>query len=246
MSSRPGLAQARASANFIQVSCEEVDMSAPQGPGIVLQPEEGQSYWQPRWANGYSIVKLSPKQAGPENIAMGVQVIAPGGYVREHSHDPDQEILFCFAGKGTILVDGVAHPFVPGPTRYAGPGVRHKIINDGPNELKMTWTYLPPGLDDFFAAIGRPRQPGEPAPEPFARPADVHALEARTRYGPPNGGRSPGPPPSARARRGGGGPRHAAGRTPPGFFRGTGRGPLGPRRSRADPPARASRRGPAF
>jgi hypothetical protein len=39
---------------------------------------------------------------------------------------------------------------------------------------KMTWTYLPPGLDDFFAAIGRPRRPGEPAPEPFERPADVH------------------------------------------------------------------------
>ena len=35
---------------------------------------------------------------------------------------------------------------------------------DGPDELKMTWTYLPPGLDDFFAAIGRPRQSGEPLP----------------------------------------------------------------------------------
>src|SRR5208282_4003364 len=155
-------------------------MSTPQGPGIVLQPEEGQSYWQPIWANGYSIVKLSPRNAGPENLAMGVQVIAPGGFVREHSHTPNQEILFCFEGKGTILVDGVPHPFVPGTTVYAGPGVRHKIINDGPGELKMTWTYLPPGLDDFFAAIGRPRQPGAPAPEPFERPADVHALEART------------------------------------------------------------------
>ena len=77
------------------------------------------------------------------------------------------------------------HPFVPGTTVYAGPGVRHKIINDGPGELKMTWTYLPPGLDDFFAAIGRPRNPGAPAPEPFARPAEVHAIEARSGYGPP-------------------------------------------------------------
>lgn len=25
-----------------------------KGPGIVLQPEEGESYWQPVWANGYS------------------------------------------------------------------------------------------------------------------------------------------------------------------------------------------------
>jgi len=157
----------------------------PRGSGIVLQPEEGQSYWQPIWANGYSIIKLSPKHGGPDNLAMGIQVIAPGGYVREHSHAPNQEILFCFAGKGTIIVDGVSQPFVPGTTVYAAPGVRHKIVNDGPDELKMTWIYLPPGLDDFFAAIGRPREPGEPAPEPFARPADVHAIEARTGYGAP-------------------------------------------------------------
>ena len=123
----------------VEVAAEET-----KGPGIVLQPEEGQSYWQPIWANGYSIVKLSPKHAGPDNLAMGIQVIAPGGYVREHSHTPNQEILFCFAGKGTIIVDGVPHPFVPGTTVYAAPGVRHKIINDGPDELKMTWTYLPP------------------------------------------------------------------------------------------------------
>src|SRR5262249_39344864 len=127
---------------------------------------------------GYSIIKLSPKHGGPDNLAMGIQVIAPGGYVREHSHTPNQEILFCFAGKGTIIVDGVPQPFVPGTTVYAAPGVRHKIINDGPDELKMTWTYLPSGLDDFFAAMGRPREPGEPAPEPFARPADVHATGA--------------------------------------------------------------------
>jgi hypothetical protein len=54
-----------------------------------------------------------------------------------------------------------------GTTVYAAPSVRHKIINDGPDELKMTWTYLPPGLDNFFAAIGRPREPGEQAPNPL-------------------------------------------------------------------------------
>jgi hypothetical protein len=93
----------------------------------VLQPEEGQSYWQPIWANGYSIVKLSPKHAGPDNLAMGIQIIAPGGYVREHSHTPNQEILFCFAGKGTIIVlyvtlsSGQPPPFIRGAnTPYNG------------------------------------------------------------------------------------------------------------------------------
>ena len=91
-----------------------------KGPGIVLQPEEGESYWQPVWANGYSTVKISPKN-GTLNLAMGVQVIAPGGYVREHSHTPNQEILFCFEGKGTVLVAGCRTPsfrerrFMPAP-----------------------------------------------------------------------------------------------------------------------------------
>jgi hypothetical protein len=35
----------------------------------------------------------------------------------------------------------------------------------------------PPGLEHFFEAIGRRRTPGEPAPAPFARPADVVAVE---------------------------------------------------------------------
>lgn len=156
-----------------------------KGPAIVVQPEEGPSYWQPVWANGWAEVKLAPKLGGPKNLAFGVQVIAPGGHVREHSHTPNEEILFCFEGKGTVILDGVPHPFVPGTTVFAGAGVRHKIVNDGADELKMTWTYLPPGLDDFFAAIGRQRSPGEMAPEPFARPADVHGLEAKSGYGPP-------------------------------------------------------------
>ena len=29
-----------------------------KGPGIVLQPEEGQSYWQPIWANALGHVCL--------------------------------------------------------------------------------------------------------------------------------------------------------------------------------------------
>ena len=71
----------------------EVAAEETKGPGIVLQPEEGQSYWQPIWANGYSIIKLSPKHAGPDNLAMGIQVIAPGGYVREHSHTPKPDLV---------------------------------------------------------------------------------------------------------------------------------------------------------
>ena len=55
--------------------------------------------------------------------------------VREHSHAEAGEPVLLPAQR-TILVDGVAHPFVPGTAVYAGPGARHKIINDGPDELR--------------------------------------------------------------------------------------------------------------
>jgi hypothetical protein len=41
---------------------------------------------------------------------------------------------------------------------------------------------MPGGLCDFFSAIGRPRQQGEPVPEPFPRPDNVAQIEADTVY----------------------------------------------------------------
>ena len=155
-----------------------------KGDAIVLQPDEGESYWQPKPTNGYSIIKVSPKNCRSNHTSFGVQVIAPGGYVREHWHDSHDEILFCFEGSGTFVVDDVAHKAVPGTTMFAGRWTRHKIINDGPGEFKMTWTYLPPGLHNFFAAIGKPRTAGEPAPEPFARPENTLAVEQASGFGP--------------------------------------------------------------
>jgi quercetin dioxygenase-like cupin family protein len=160
---------------------------AAKGSKIVLQPGEGESYWQPKPASGYAVVKISADICDSRNVTMGIQVVAPGGYVREHWHSDNEEILFCFEGRGTIVVDGEPRPFVPGTTAFLGRWVKHKIVNDGRDVLKFTWTYLPPGLDRFFAGIGRPRLAGEPEPEPFERPGDTLAVESRTGFGPPIG-----------------------------------------------------------
>ena len=160
---------------------------ADQGSKFVLQPDEGVSYWQPKPANGYVTIKISPDNCASNLVSMGVQVVAPNGcYVREHWHARNEEILFCFEGRGTILVDGTPHAFVPGTTAFLGRWVKHRIVNDDPERtLKFTWTYLPPGLDQFFASIGRLRRAGEPAPQPFERPADVSNIEKQSGFGPP-------------------------------------------------------------
>jgi quercetin dioxygenase-like cupin family protein len=149
----------------------------------VLQPEEGVSFWRPLPTNGYVTVKASPSYGGPGEIAMGIQVIPPGGFVQEHSHDRQVEILFCYEGEGHIEVDGARHPFRPGTTIVAHPWLRHKIVNSGTRDLKMTWTMAPSGLETFFRKIGRPRRPGEAAPEPFHPPQAADDIQRETGFG---------------------------------------------------------------
>lgn len=148
-----------------------------RGRAVVMQPEEGPSFWQPVPARGHADPKLMPGNTGFEGLAMGYQTIAPGGRVREHSHGDQVELQICFRGRGRVMVDGVSHELVPGTACFLGYDVRHEIINETAEDLVMLWVIAPPGLERFFEAIGRPRARGEAAPAPFARPADVVALE---------------------------------------------------------------------
>jgi quercetin dioxygenase-like cupin family protein len=153
------------------------DEDAVRGHAVVVQPGGGPSYWQPVPANGHADPALHPAVTRFEGLSMGYQTIAPGGRIREHSHGDQVELQICFRGRGRVLVNGASHPLVPGTACFLGYDVRHEILNEGDEELVMLWIVSPPGLERFFEAIGRPRQPGEPAPPPFARPADVVAIE---------------------------------------------------------------------
>lgn len=152
-------------------------VEAARGRAVVLQPGEGPSYWQPVPANGHADPRLTPDLTGFEGLSMGFQTVAPGGRIRTHSHDSQIELQICFRGAGTVMVEDRPHPLTPGTACFLGYDVRHEIINDGPDELVMMWVIAPAGLEDFFAAIGRPRAEGEAPPEPFARPDDVVAVE---------------------------------------------------------------------
>lgn len=148
-----------------------------RGRAIVVQPEEGPSFWQPVPANGHADPKLVPGATGFDGLSMGYQTIAPRSHIREHSHADQIELQICFRGAGRVVVDDVSHDVVPGTACFLGYDVRHEIVNESDEELVMMWVIAPGGLEDFFQTIGRPRAPGEPTPEPFARPEDVVAIE---------------------------------------------------------------------
>ncbi len=148
-----------------------------RGHSVIVQPGEGPSFWQPTPANGHADPILTPANTGFDGLSLGYQTIAPGGHVREHSHSNQVELLICFRGRGHILVDGVRHPLVPGTAGFFGHDVKQEIWNDGDEDLVMVWIITPPGLENFFATIGRWRRAGEPAPPPFERRQDVVHIE---------------------------------------------------------------------
>src|SRR5271167_1449168 len=96
-------------------------MDMERGDLLVLQPEEGESFWQPVPANGHVEVRVSParvKMATP--FGFGRQTVAPGCYIREHSHDRNEELIHCIAGHGRAVLDGADHPIVVGTTLFLG------------------------------------------------------------------------------------------------------------------------------
>lgn len=149
----------------------------------VVQPDEGESYWQPVPANGHVELKVAGGADGMSDFDCGVQEVAPGSYVREHAHDRNEELIFVFEGEGEAEVDGAKHPMRPGTTFYLAPDSKHLFRNTGDRPMRFFWTLLPGGLSPFFAAIGRPRAAGEPAPAPFPRPDDVSEIERKTVFG---------------------------------------------------------------
>jgi quercetin dioxygenase-like cupin family protein len=159
-----------------------MEEALPRGEVRVIGPEDAPSYWQPVPANGFVRCILSGKELGT-GFSMGTQTVAPGCAVREHTHDRHDEVIHVTAGRGLARIEGEDTPIEPGSTVYLGRNRRHGFVNPGPEPMTFVWFLAPGGLEEFFAAIGRPRMPGQPAPEPFPRPADVAEIERRTVFG---------------------------------------------------------------
>ncbi len=158
--------------------------TAEAARALVIGRDEAKSYWQPVPANGFVCNILNQQiTGGAANFSLGTQTVAPQCFIREHTHAHQEEVIHVVEGRGLARIDGVEHPMEAGTTVYVGRGRKHHFLN--PNDEPMTFVVMmiPGGLDAFFAEIGRERIPGQPAPEPFPRPANIAEIEARTVFG---------------------------------------------------------------
>jgi quercetin dioxygenase-like cupin family protein len=158
-------------------------MSQPEKGSLhVIGPDDGVSYWQPNPSRGYATVKLSPDNSPYNHFSSGIQVLEPGASVREHGHQRADEMLFVYRGRGHAMLDGERHEIEEGSLLMLGRYRLHEIVNDGDEQMKILWVIFPPGLEHWFEAIGKPRTPGDPLPEPFDRPDDVAEIQKAQRF----------------------------------------------------------------
>ena len=153
-----------------------------KGTTIVLAPEEGESLWQPLPSVGYVINKITPYNSPYDTFSAGLQVLEPGAHVRRHAHERSHELLFCYRGTGYAEIDGQRYDISEETMMLIGRGLQHKVVNTGPGQMRLLWLICPPGLEDWFRALGRPRRPGDPLPAPFERPANIEAIQAQQRF----------------------------------------------------------------
>ncbi|HEY9738226.1 MAG TPA: cupin domain-containing protein [Trichocoleus sp.] len=64
---------------------------------------------------------------------------APGQLASGHAHTDMAEVFFVESGCGTIYVDGTAHPLTPGTCVAVEPNEIHEVVNDGEEELVLTY-----------------------------------------------------------------------------------------------------------
>jgi quercetin dioxygenase-like cupin family protein len=171
-------------------------MDQTERPAIKLVgPDEGQSFWQPVPANGFVRCILNSGEVGSRTpFSIGTQTVAAHAHVREHTHPAHDEIIHVLSGRGLARLDGQAFEALPGTTIFIAANRRHSFHTIDDTPLTFMWILMPGGLETFFAAIGRPKRPGEPAPHPFPRPPDVEAIERRTVFGWAEQSHTPGDP----------------------------------------------------
>lgn len=145
------------------------------GRFVAVDPQDALSFWQPRPANGYIDLMLTPDRTGCEIFVQGYQSIAPRCLIAPHLHKDVLEVLVCLSGTGRIVLDDRDVPFSAEVSCFVGHDVRHSVVNDGESPLRLLWMQFPPGHEQLFPRIGRPRRAGESAPEPFDRPENAAA-----------------------------------------------------------------------
>ena len=110
---------------------------AASADGILVADKHQSSYMKPYVENLAGPVKYAEKSWGsyrvmdiePESMTVKVTLL-PGHKMNYHSHERRDEVWNVLEGTGTVILDGVRSPIVPGDVIKIPVGVKHTVIAD--------------------------------------------------------------------------------------------------------------------
>jgi mannose-6-phosphate isomerase-like protein (cupin superfamily) len=138
--------------------------------GMIIDRDEAETYWQPAPSHGTMNTILSPRNCPANSFSVSTQYIDEGAMIRLHAHERAEEILFLYEGHGMLTLEGRKIPVLEGSTCLVGRYVQHSLDNESSGTMKVLIVVFPPGIEEGWRAIGKPRRWGE-APPRYGRDA---------------------------------------------------------------------------
>jgi mannose-6-phosphate isomerase-like protein (cupin superfamily) len=100
---------------------------------------------QPFVGDDASIIRelASPTNSGVTRHSVAEIRHPPGTASREHFHTEAEEVYVVTSGQGGIRVNGETHTIGPGDVVVITPGERHKVWQEGEDDLVLLVTCVP-------------------------------------------------------------------------------------------------------
>ena len=86
---------------------------------------------------------FEPDNLDIERLSIGLVTFNLRAVHEMHLHSGDEQVIYIVSGNGYQIVNGETDVFKPGDIKHIPPYASHKVVNTGPNELKLIIVYTP-------------------------------------------------------------------------------------------------------
>src|SRR5689334_9930788 len=100
-------------------------------------------------------VLINQETCDARGVFAGMSLLSPGQRSPNDIHEDMQEIFYVVSGRGTALIDGVAHPIEGGDVMYVQNGVRHQFIASDDSDLHLFWAFNAQPEEEFRDKFSR-------------------------------------------------------------------------------------------
>ena len=120
---------------------------------IVAKSNNAKSFMMPEPHKRELKVLLSPSlQVDVEGLSVGMTILPSGKSSSFHSHDVECETWIIVSGEGEVRVGEERELVGPESVVFLPRNIKHQIINNGQEPLRMFWIYTPPGGEKSILA----------------------------------------------------------------------------------------------